>query len=128
MKIYFNPFTGIIKKIENDKDPLLNSLKMTFNELWDFDTTIENLKLLAYTKEKCFGKFDMFNKWILYKTNIKELNEPLKLVYLKPNDICCKCKFLEKCSSIHIPLKELEVIWDKLYKSNIQFLKEVSHD
>lgn len=109
----------------------MRDLKKDFTEFLTKEEVYSLLELLLKTK-KCFGKFDLFNKWrscsikINDKHIAKQMKSRLGYVSLKPFTYCSKCEFVEKCSLIRISLIELQTIWDDIYfsKGSIFTIKE----
>ena len=124
-RYYFNPFTSVFLRVgEKDKAKL-----MAFGSSKGFEdllTVPEIWKLLhnLYNTVNCFGKFDLFSKFIPIKLvfssddgiDTKErIRKLIKLLLLKTDTICYRCQKVDECSKIRIPLTELASIWDGIY-------------
>lgn len=127
MKIYLNPFRRILRAVLPKDEAFIHSIQIPYELLWDDKETIDILKMMGNTLNVCMGKFDLFNKWALHscdKKYGKDLNEALKVVYLKPNRQCAACPLFIKCCNIHMDLESLEVLWQEIYATKAEIFKK----
>ncbi len=128
-RYYFNPFKpkSIVDELpEEVNEPKVASYSRTFDKPLEAFLTKEEvyalLELLLVTK-RCFGKFDLFNKWHIGSIKItdgdiaKQLKNRLRYVGMKVATFCPKCEHVDKCSLIRTSLDELQVVWEDIYFS-----------
>jgi len=129
-KYYFNPFRPLFKEVEETNTAFLNSLQMTFSQLLTLEETVDLLDVL-YTTGRCFGKFSLYNKWMLTNKDIpasgiySKIHTRMNYCAMKVVNICPRCKRCEKCSAVSIPLDELIKFWDdSVFKTKAQMFRK----
>lgn len=128
-RYYFNPFKPkafVDELSEEEGNSKTASYCLTFDKpiqaFLTKEEVYELLELLLKTK-KCFGKFDLFNKWSIGSIKVtdgnvaKQLKNRLRYVSMKVGTFCPKCEHINKCSLIRISLEELQSIWNDIYFS-----------
>lgn len=128
-RYYFNPFAPkpLMQELKDEPEDkitvsYINNFKKPLSDFLSKEDIYTFLELLLKT-QRCFGKFDLFNKWRICSIKIndghtsKQMQSRLRHVMLKTYTYCTKCSHLERCSSVRISLDELQTIWDDLYFS-----------
>lgn len=126
MKIYLNPFKRVLRSVEPKDEAFLHTLGLSYEALWDAVELGPILYKLGTSTVKCMGKFDLFNKWMIHSVDKehKEVQEAVKTVYYKPNTMCVKCPLFHKCSSIHLSLDELDLLWAEIYTTKAEMFNK----
>jgi len=136
LRYYLNPFKRQFMKIAPEEINTARVMSLgpgyafeeylTLDEIWDVFHTL-------YNTRKCFGKFDLFAKFVpvrMYfsssdgidtKERVKVLSN---LLMTKPGDVCYKCDKMPTCGLIRTSLLELEVLWDQIYFNRADQFKE----
>ena len=126
MKVYLNPFSGILREVKEKDEAFILSVGISYNDFWEAEEVKPLLAKLATAKQTCMGKFDLFNKWILHTAKSdKGLTQVLRGVYLKPNWVCTKCKNFKECCSIHLNLADLDRLWHEIYLTKADMFTEI---
>jgi hypothetical protein len=134
LKYYFNPYRPLLLEFEEGENlHVLQELGMSYKTDLLTDTELIEMLDRLYLTTKCFGKYDIFNKWLLFKVDglkssvcKEKVKERLRKLMLRVATTCIRCPYQDKCSNSRIPLDELLTYWD----SNIfvtraeQFIRE----
>ena len=134
-KYYLNPFRPLFLELTEDEGKVtLNSLKLTYLEL----LSVEDLKELldvVYLTQKCFGKFQFYNKWLITEAKLKDknfnsiINVRLNYCAMKVANKCAYCKLFSKCSQVNLTRDDLITFWDEIiFKTKASLFRKGQND
>jgi len=115
MKVYLNPFRGVVREVKEKDEAFILSLGIPYEDFWE-DRDVKPILAKLAKCTSCMGKFDLFNKWTLHAVKQdKNLTRVLRAIYMKPNAVCTRCAKFRDCCSIHLSFDELDRLWHEIY-------------